>query len=45
MDGKIETVGNTTDNGNEKTDWEDVAAMADEFREAKQPKSATRQKF
>lgn len=32
MDKKIETVGNTTDNGNGKTGWEDVAAMADEFQ-------------
>ena len=35
MDEKIETVGNTTDNGNGKTGWEDIAAMADEFQGGK----------
>ena len=35
MDGKIETVGNTTNNGGGKTGWEDVAAMANKFQGGK----------
>ena len=32
MDGKIETAGNATDNGNGETGWDSVAAMADNFQ-------------